>query len=1070
MNKRLLSLLILVLAVIMPMKLWAQEPYAVLSEDSTVLTFYYDDQKAARNGMSVGPFSGYPDDYQSWFTQRESITTAIFDPSFANCASITSTAFWFRECNQLTTISGISNLNTSNVTDMSYMFCGCSGLTSLDVSNFNTSKVKDMGSMFSGCSSLTSLDVSNFNTANVTDMGSMFSGCSGLTSLDVSTFNTANVTDISWMFCSCSGLTSLDLSHFNTEKVTNMSWMFYGCSGLTSLDVSNFKTDNVTDMYVMFYNCSGLTSLDVSGFNTSNVTNMSNMFEGCSNLTSLDLSNFNTANVTNMRSMFSGCSGLTSLDVSGFNTDNVTNMSWLFRNCSALPSLNVSGFNTANVTDMSDMFWSCSGLTSLDISNFNTNNVTDMYGMFAFCSGLTSLNVSSFNTANVTNMGDMFWYCSGLTSLDLSNFNTANVTDMGNMFSGCSGLTSLDVSNFNTANVTDMGYMFEGCSGLTSLDVSNFKTGQVTNMWSMFSGCSKLTNLDVSHFNTANVTNMAGMFRYCSGLTSLDLSSFNTSKVTYDETAYLLGIGSMFEDCSKLTTIFVGEDWTIANLTESADVFKNCVNLIGGKGTAYDSLHVDYTYARIDGGPNSETPGYFTRSGDAPYVAPEPYAVLSQDSLTVTFYYDDQKSARGGFDINDTIINDENGDVISPYGTATTAVFDASFADYRPTSTAYWFISCHSLTSIKGIENLKTDNVTLMHAMFAGCEVLNNLDVSGFKTDNVVNMDWMFMSCASLTSLDLSSFNTAKVTNMSSMFGYCYDLKTIYASSDWSTAAVTSGDAMFTGCTSLVGGAGTAYDENHADYTYAHIDGGPDNPGYLTKSLSLGDANGDGDVNIADAVVTVTSILGQPIEGNFYRYAADMNNDSEIDIFDVSMIVSNVLGAKTPAPALTRGNIDHVPAEAIRLTADANHIYMDIDQAQQYTAFQFDMSLPEGMSLDGVKLASGITDHQVSFVKRSENEYRVVGLSLSNEVLRSADGHLIQLQVSNTASEDHVKVSNVLFVTPAGKTVTGIDEHLNTTMTTDGNIYNLKGEKLGLSRQQLGKGIYIMNHKKVIFK
>lgn len=449
---------------------------------------------------------------------------------------------------------------------------------------------------------------------------------------------------------------------------------------------------------------------------------------------------------------------------------------------------------------------------------------------------------------------------------------------------------------------------------------------------------------------------------------------------------------------------------------------------------------------------------------------PEPYAVLSQDSLTVTFYYDTKKTERGGFDINDTIINDENGDVISPYGTATTAVFDASFADYRPTSTAYWFISCHSLTSIKGIENLKTDNVTLMHAMFAGCEVLNNLDVSGFKTDNVVNMDWMFMSCASLTSLDLSSFNTAKVTNMSSMFGYCYDLKTIYASSDWSTAAVTSGDAMFTGCTSLVGGAGTIYDENHVDYTYAHIDGGPDNPGYLTKSLSMGDANGDGDVNIADAVVTVTSILGQPIEGNFYKYAADMNNDSEIDIFDVSMIVSNVLGAKTPAPALTRGNIDHVPAEAIRLTADANHIYMDIDQAQQYTAFQFDMSLPEGMSLDGVKLVSGITDHQVSFVQRDENEYRVVGLSLSNEVLRSADGHLIQLQISNTASEDHVKVSNMLFVTPAGKTVTGIDEHLNTTMTTDGNIYNLKGEKLGKSRQQLGKGIYIMNHKKVIIK
>ena len=36
-----------------------KEPYAVLSEDNTVLTFYYDDQKTALNGMDVGPYYGY---------------------------------------------------------------------------------------------------------------------------------------------------------------------------------------------------------------------------------------------------------------------------------------------------------------------------------------------------------------------------------------------------------------------------------------------------------------------------------------------------------------------------------------------------------------------------------------------------------------------------------------------------------------------------------------------------------------------------------------------------------------------------------------------------------------------------------------------------------------------------------------------------------------------------------------------------------------------------------------------------------------------------------------------------
>ena len=88
----------------------AQEPYAVLSNDDTVLTFYYDTQKAERNGMSVGPFEyddkGYPPT-TGWYAQTKTITTVVFDASFAECTSLTSTAFWFCYCSNLTTITGI---------------------------------------------------------------------------------------------------------------------------------------------------------------------------------------------------------------------------------------------------------------------------------------------------------------------------------------------------------------------------------------------------------------------------------------------------------------------------------------------------------------------------------------------------------------------------------------------------------------------------------------------------------------------------------------------------------------------------------------------------------------------------------------------------------------------------------------------------------------------------------------------------------------------------------------------------------------------------------------------------
>ena len=85
----------------------------------------------------------------------------------------------------------LSNLDTSSVTFMEYMFRGCSALKSIDLSNCNTSSVKNMRSMFYGCSALNSIDLSSFNTSLVTSIYNMCYGCSALNSLDLSNFNTS---------------------------------------------------------------------------------------------------------------------------------------------------------------------------------------------------------------------------------------------------------------------------------------------------------------------------------------------------------------------------------------------------------------------------------------------------------------------------------------------------------------------------------------------------------------------------------------------------------------------------------------------------------------------------------------------------------------------------------------------------------------------------------------------------------------------------------------------------------------------------------------------------------------
>ncbi len=118
-------------------------------------------------------------------------------------------------------------------------------VTSIDLSALDTSEVTNMSEMFEGCSNLTSLDVSNFEISKVTDMSSMFMSCSGLTSLDVSNFDTSNVINMYGMFAFCDSLTSLDVSNFDTSKVTNMVTMFCECPAWDKIDQTKFANANV---------------------------------------------------------------------------------------------------------------------------------------------------------------------------------------------------------------------------------------------------------------------------------------------------------------------------------------------------------------------------------------------------------------------------------------------------------------------------------------------------------------------------------------------------------------------------------------------------------------------------------------------------------------------------------------------------------------------------------------------------------------------------------------------------------------------------------------------------------
>ena len=134
---------------------------------------------------------------------------------------------------------------------------------------------ESMISYFSGFEEMTSIDLSAIDTSEVTNMSYMFYNCRSLTSLDVSKLDTSNVTNMSGMFENVRRLTSLDVSNFDTSQVIDMSWMFGNCSGLTSLDVSSFDTSQVTNIDSMFCNCPAWDAVDKTKFAGANVCHLS---------------------------------------------------------------------------------------------------------------------------------------------------------------------------------------------------------------------------------------------------------------------------------------------------------------------------------------------------------------------------------------------------------------------------------------------------------------------------------------------------------------------------------------------------------------------------------------------------------------------------------------------------------------------------------------------------------------------------------------------------------------------------------------------------------------------------
>ena len=561
-------------------------------------------------------------------------------------------------------------------------------------------------------------------------------------------------------------------------------------------------------------------------------------------------------------------------------------------------------------------------------------------------------------------------------------------------------------ASFANARPTSCYMWFNYCPNLTTIEgIEYFNTENVTNMRYMFADCRSLKSLDLTNFNTENVTDMYYMFAYCKSLESLDLTNFNTAKVT--------NMAGMFQSCYALKTIYASDKFVTDQVTESTCMFSDCLNL-----KDYSSSKEDHTYANC--GPT----GYFTYGRG--------YAMFDDATETLTFSYKGFKP-EGAYELNE---GGNTPEWISKNSYVKKVVFDASFANTRPTSCLSWFRGCENLTTIEGIEYLNTENVE--------------------------NMSFMFRDCYALESLDLSSFNTAKVTSMSRMFYICKALTTIYASDKFVTNKVTYGNDMFYGCEKLNG-----YDGSKTNYKYANY-----KTGYFSKLVGK---NGNEKIGVSGETLTAASlaldddkdfVAYEPFTATAATYNREMKAGTtwatlclpfEVSLADKNFRAFKLLSANESTSTIQLEEIETSIAAGTPVIIKMNNgeTTLSISEANKEIAQKV------VSAADGNYQLQGIYTQKVFDKDADNNCYIVKGDKLMNPTKLLENTSTTQVgskpfrayMVDNTSSSAGAKMFSIAI----GDSTTAIDS-LNTIADDKAVYYDLQGNRLSAPQ----KGINIV--------
>lgn len=685
-------------------------------------------------------------------------------------------------------------------------------------------------------------------------------------------------------------------------------------------------------------------------------------------------------------------------------------------------------------------------------------------GAFSYCSGMTNVYIPN----SVTTIGNnAFNYCTGLTSMTIPN----SVTTIGSMaFYNCSDLTSVTIGN----SVTTVGdYAFWGCTGLNNVYCYIKRPLLVSTGTSIFDDSE-----DESILSHCRLHVPAGT------LAAYQASSWRNYFITIVEMDPILAASIELGQASaemtegetlQLTATVLPEDATDKSVTWSTSD-ENVATVDDGLVTAVAPGTATITATTADG----------SNLSASCTVTIEPNIVLatsieldldnaemtegSTTQLTATVLPEDATDKSVAWSTNDeTVATVDDSGLVTAVAPGT-AIITATTNDGSDLS-ASCTVTVVGQAIPQGDNIFVINNMEAMHGdiIVIPVQLTNSDEFMAFQTDIFLpegftlatDEDDEFIVTPS-SRLTADHVITTQPVSNGAVRLVCYTLTEQPISGNegdlfYLTVNVpeqAEGDYAINLRNSLL---------TNTDYQEISI---PNAGAVITvKTFIPGDVNDSRTVTVTDIVVTVQHIL-EMHPSPFIFDAADMNGDGNITVTDIMLIARLILHPTMATPRhapVMATNSDRMSGESITLNSgEIRTVRIMLDNELAYSAFQFDLQLPNGLIASNFALTDRAgSSHALEMSTLHDGKMRLLCYSTDFEAFNEASGALLTFDV--TAAGDvagDITATGIEMVTTACQTVlldsfsigvnhaTAVNEMATGKAIASVEYFNLAGQRL----------------------